>query len=205
MNRVELASDRSGMHLRQIGLNIRAGKAAAQSQDEYGQLVDALEVPATTGNARRNLLMLALMDGGTHDGLLRYCKTLLERTAKVPGFTGYESASNMALQYLLAKPAEDDYWVRQFEHSKCAVLRQAVAAHVFNTDSQRALVMMIETIPLVGTDHAVRDTIDLWLSNEASPPLLAAVDMKLANLTRTEPASQLTAAYRLARSVIANA
>jgi hypothetical protein len=204
MNRVELASDRSGMHMRQLGLDIRAGKSAPLCAGEHEAIVDALEAFETSCEARRNLLTLSLMNSGSHDGLLRYCKTLLERTSRSPGFTGYEAASNLALQYLLAKSPDKDYWVRQFEQSPCAILRLAVAEYVFGIDPQRALMAMIETLPLAGTDHAVTDAIDLWLANGSNPQLRAALDARLDYLVRTQPASALAAAFQHARDVVAN-
>jgi hypothetical protein len=119
-------------------------------------------------------------------------------------FTGYEAASNLALQYLLSKSPDSNYWAQRFGQSQCAVLRLAVAEHIFSTDPQRALIAMIETIPHAGTDHAVTDAIDLWLANESNVQLLAAVDARLDSLKRTQPGSALTAAFRHARGVIAD-
>jgi hypothetical protein len=144
------------------------------------------------------------MDGGSHVGLLQYCRVLLKKTSVAPGFTGYEAASDVALKYLLAKSPDNDYWAQRFGQSKCAVLRLAVAEHVFGTDRQRALVAMIETIPLAGTNHDVTDAIDLWLANNSNSQLLAAVDARLDHLERTQPDSALTAAFRHACRVIAD-
>jgi hypothetical protein len=192
------------MHLGQIGLDGGAGKAAPLSADEYDAIVSALEAPTTPYEARRKLLTLSLRSGGPHDGLLQYCKTLLETTSAAPDFTGYEMASNLALQYLFAESPDRDSWVQKFEQSRSAVLKLVVAQHMFKTDPQRALIMMIETIPLAGTDHGVTDAIDLWLAHESNAQLLAAVDARLNGLTSTLPASVLTAAFRHARGVIAD-
>jgi hypothetical protein len=77
-------------------------------------------------------------------------------------FSGYESAADMAHQHVLAKAPDRKFWINQFENSDAAVMRMVVAEHVVTTDLHRGL-MMIETIPIVGTDHAVYDAIGLWL------------------------------------------
>lgn len=205
MNRVELDSNPAGMPLRQLGQAIRAGKAAALSRDEYVRLVRLLQSKATAMDARRNLLILALMDKGADEGLLQYCATLIAQTTQAPGCSGYEGGTNLALQLLLAKSPDAKSWVSRFERSPCAVLRMAVAEHLFDSDPQRALLMMIDIIPLAGTDHSVTDSIDLWLANEANAQLLAAVESRLDALTRTEINTKLIDAYRHARQVISNA
>jgi hypothetical protein len=202
MNRLQ-AGINGATDLRKLGHAIR--RQIPLTADEYSSLLDALRSPGTPIEARKNLLVLALLDHGSNDAVLEYCKTLLAKTSKAPSFSGYEAGSNVALQILLAKSPDKDCWVRQFERSNTAALRLVVAEHIAGTDPQRGLMMMIETIPLAGTDHAVSDGIDLWLTNESNANLLSAVESKLAELQRTQPNSVLTAAYQYARQTIANA
>lgn len=194
----------SSLRLRGQERDTGVGAALSLTSQDYAEILNMLRASATSYDARRNLLMLALEDGESHEGLLQYCKTLLQQASTTPGFSGYEAASNVALQLLLAKSPDKGMWVRQFGQSKYAVLRLAVAEHVFASEPQRALLSMIETIPLAGTDHAVTDAIDLWLSNEASTQLLAEVDARLASLAKTQADSALTAAFMHARKVIAD-
>lgn len=197
------SASRSRLHLRQLGRDIRAGTAVPLAAAEFEEILSTLEAPATSYEIRRHLLKLALIDRRSHNGLAQYCSNVMEKVAMIPGFSGYEAASDLALQYLLATAPEKEYWVRQFEQSRFAVLRLAVAEHVFGTDPHRALIAMIETIPLAGTDNAITDAIDLWLSNESTAQLLAVVDARLADLAITQPNSALTAAFRHAYGIIA--
>ena len=177
-------------------------KVASLSATDYAHILGKLEAAATSHEERRCLFALLLADGGTHSGLLDYCKLLLERMSATTGFTGYEAGANLALQYLLAKAPNVEYWVRVFDQSRHAVLRLVVAEHVFGMDPQRALLMMIETLPLAGTDHPVSDAVDLWLYNEADEHFRSVVDSRLDGLARSQPDSALTAAYRHARDVL---
>jgi hypothetical protein len=201
MNRLQTATSEN---LWDLGQAIRSGKQSPLTADEYAWLLNVLKSPQSTLQTRKSLLILALLDHGSNNALLDYCNTLLVKTLEKRIFSGYEAGSNIALQIVLAKSPDKDYWARQFEQSSAAVLRLAVAEHIAGTDLQRGLMMMIETIPLAGTDHTVSDSIDLWLANKTSAHLLSTVEAKLAELQHTQPKSALTAAYRHARDIVAN-
>jgi hypothetical protein len=204
MNRLQTISN-SPVNLRQLAQAIRASEQTPLTADEYASLLNVLQSPDSTTEIRRNMLILALLDSGASDSVLEYCRNLLSKTAKAAGFSGYEAGSNLALQILLAKSPDKDHWVNQFGQSNAAVLRLVVAEHIASTNPRRGLMMMIEVIPLAGTDHAISDAIDLWLANESDTSLLAAVESRLAELKRKQPASALTAAFQHAREVIINA
>jgi hypothetical protein len=207
MNRIQsaLQSKSPSPSLSQLALDIRDGKQVPLETDEYKTILGTLQSPATAAEIRRDLLEVSLLDRGSNDDLIAYCKDLLNRTSAKPGFSGYEGGADLALQCLLLKSHDKDAWVKRFEKSNSAVLRMAVAEHVARFDKQQGLLMMIEMIPLLGIgDHTVADAIDLWLSHEANPKLLAAVDSRLNDLIKKDPKSPLTAAFRHARKIIAN-
>jgi hypothetical protein len=204
-NRLQKISDSSTIDVRRLGAAIRTGEQAPLFADEYAAILERLQAPETSYEMRRSLLALALVDRGSNDALTAYCKTWLATTATSAGFSGYEGGVNLALQIVLAKSVDSGVWVKRFEQSKAAVLRLIVAEHVAGSDLQQGLMMMIDTLPLAGTDHAVSDAIDLWLSNEGNPALRAAVESRLNALTKTPANAALIAALEHARDVIANA